>query len=496
MLETLATVDQIQLRPEGSGTVRALSRIGYELGDALADLIDNSLDAKAGRVEITFLRNDSDVTAITIADDGYGMSAEDLRRGMQFAGRTDHPDSDLGTFGMGLKSASFSQCKTLTVISKQNDEIAACRWSVEEIGKDWRCQVMDPVGAATVFSEQSIRGRASAAGTLVVWERLDRIGAGEEDRALDEFLSSLLASLEIHLGLVFHRFIESRSLTIDLIVRHEKRSLALPRSVPAYNPFSYRNSGSVKYPKDFQTILPGVGEIILKAHLWPYGSEEPGFLLGTKRGVQGQGFYFYRNNRVIQKGGWNGAVRSNADAELAAARVAIELPPGGLDVNVQKSAIQVTAAQSQAFLRASNGKATFSEYLETARSLYRASRRSDRSEIIPTILGAGVPAELRRRTQKLIARKGPVQEIQFSWMPMDEDKFFELDLTDDAVILNRHYRTQILGGAAASGADAVLIKTLLFLLLREDFGRTRFSQQRREWIDTCNQILLEALKRS
>jgi hypothetical protein len=495
MLEGLATINQIQLRPEGAGTVRALSRIGYELGDALADIIDNSLDAKASRVEVTFLRNDSEITAITVADDGRGMSSEELHRGMQFAGRTDHVESDLGTFGMGLKSASFSQCKTLTVISRQNNEVVACRWSVEAIGKDWRCQVMDPVGAAAVFSEQSIRGRAVTSGTLVVWERLDRIGAGEEDRALDEFLNSLLARLDVHLGLVFHRFIENRSLTIDLIVRHEKRSLALPRPVPAYNPFSYPNSGLVKYPQQFLTDLPGVGSLMLVAHLWPYGSQEPGFLLGTRKGVQGQGFYFYRNDRIIQRGGWNGVVRA-PDVELASARVAVELPPGGIDVNVQKSLIQVTAAQAQAFLRATNGKVMFPQYLDDARSLYRASRRKARSEVVTTVLGAGVPAELRRRTQRLIAKKGAVQEVNFVWVPLDDDKFFELDLTEDSICLNRNFRAQILGGASASGADAVLIKTLLFMLLRDDFGRTRFSQQRREWFQTCNEILLEALKRA
>src|SRR5437899_1740954 len=137
MLEGLEAVKSVKLAPEGGGTVRALSRIGYDLQDALADLIDNSVDAGAGRVEITIFRNDESVTSVTIADDGKGMDGNALKVGMQFAGRTDHASSDLGVYGMGLKSASFSQCETLTVISRQGGTVSAARWSVEQIDKDW-----------------------------------------------------------------------------------------------------------------------------------------------------------------------------------------------------------------------------------------------------------------------------------------------------------------------------------------------------------------------
>ena len=107
MLVDLAAVDRVKLAPEGGGTIRALSRIGYDLPEALADLIDNSIDANARRVEIPFLRNDTQITSVLIADDGGGMDADGLKLGMQFAGRIDHEADDLGTFGLGLKSASF-----------------------------------------------------------------------------------------------------------------------------------------------------------------------------------------------------------------------------------------------------------------------------------------------------------------------------------------------------------------------------------------------------
>ena len=167
MLEPLATVDHMLLPPEGKGTIRALSRIGYELPAAIADLIDNSIDAQATRVEITFLRNDHEITAVTIADDGRGMDMGALRAGMQFAGQTTHDPGDLGTYGMGLKSASFSQSKTLTVISRRNSSVVASRWSVEAIGNDWRCEILDPKVPGRCLTNYACAGSRPLAARLL-----------------------------------------------------------------------------------------------------------------------------------------------------------------------------------------------------------------------------------------------------------------------------------------------------------------------------------------
>ncbi|GGF78152.1 hypothetical protein GCM10011402_33510 [Paracoccus acridae] len=495
MLKPLATVDHMLLRPEGKGTIRALSRIGYELPAAIADIIDNSIDAQATRVEITFLRNDREITSVTIADDGRGMDMATLRMGMQFAGRTDHDVGDLGTYGMGLKSASFSQAKTMTVISRQNGNVVASRWSVEAIDNDWRCEVLDPVQAGVTFNDLCLRGKTPASGTLVIWERLDRLVVSQHADALDEFLGTAMPRLEAHLGLIFHRFLESGALSISTVVRHERRPLALPRPVRPHNPFLYPNSGAPGWPKALSCEFPGLGSLTLDAHIWPAGSAADGFLLGSRKGIEFQGFYFFRNNRLIQAGGWNGAVKGNQDPELMLARVAIELPPAGIDVNVQKSALQVTASQAQALLAASDSEIDLEDYLEAARAAYRASRRTERSSgSPPAVPGPGIAMRVRRAARKWIAGNREAEEIGFAWGELDDGQVFDLDLSEMNIVLNRKFRYEILDGSPASSADAPLIKILLFQLYKESFARQRSSGKLRDHVNLTNSLLFEIIK--
>lgn len=493
MLGKLKVIDSVRLAPEGGSTIRALSRIGYDLPDALADLVDNSIDAGAGRVEITIYRTDSEVTSVTIADDGRGMSAPELMLGMQFAGRTEHNPSDLGAFGMGLKSASFSQCATLTVVTRQAGVTTSARWSVEQIGKDWNCELLDDA-AEEEFRKLCLPSKRPVTGTLVVWDRLTRLAVGSGDEDLDTFLSSEVARIENHLGLVFHRFLSEGALTITVTVKHERRSLALPRTIKPRDPFDYPRTGAEGWPQSLHVELPGVGVLAMKAHIWPAGSLADGYLLGSKSGLPYQGFYFYRNNRIIQAGKWNGVVRNDQEPDLALARVAVELPAGGLEVNVQKSALQVTASQAQAFLKAEGAGATFEDYLEAARAACAAARRAKKTaKSVPLVPGQGVPMSVRRFAAKLLAGEAPHQELDFVWDALDDDEVFRLDLSETRIILNKVYRRDILRDTPASSADVPLIKVLLFLLLKDDFERLRFSAKRSEYLSTCNALLLEAI---
>jgi hypothetical protein len=496
MLEGLKAVERKRLPPQGGGTVKAWSRIGYELQDALADLIDNSIDAGAGRVEIALYRNDHEVTSLTIADDGRGMNAAQLSVGMQFAGRTDHDPDDLGVFGMGLKAASFSQCETLSVITRQGDVVSAARWSVEQIDNDWACEFLDGDAAEEEFRKLCLPAKRPSTGTLVVWDRLTRLAVGNGDDDLDTFLSTAISRIEAHLGLVFHRFLSAGTLAIQITVRHERRSLALPRSVKARDPFDYPKSGADGWPLAFSAELPGLGALEMQAHIWPAGSAADGYLLGSRNGAAFQGFYFYRNNRIVQAGGWNGVVRNDQDPDLVLARVAVELPQGGNGVNVQKSGLQVTAAQAQALLKARGETATFDDFLDAAREACAAARRATRApKGVPLVPGQGVPMPVRKYATKLLAGDAPSEGLDFVWETLNEDEVFRLDLSETRVLLNKEYRRDILGDAPASGADAPLVKMLLFLLFKDDFERLRFSSKRASQLETCNALLLDALGR-
>lgn len=496
MLEDLEAVRSVRLAPEGGGTIRALARIGYDLEHALADLIDNSIDAGAGRVEITLFRDDEAVTSVVIADDGRGMDRHALQIGMQFAGRKDHADSDLGVYGMGLKSASFSQCETLSVITRQGGVTSAARWSVERIDKDWACEMLEDGGAEEAFRRLCQPSKRPATGTLVVWDRLTRLGVGGGDEDLDTFLSTEMQRISAHLGLVFHRFLAEGVLTLMLTVKHERRSLALPHTVKALDPFDYPRSGAEGWPKDLEAELPGLGRLSMTAHIWPAGSLVDGYMLGTRNGGAAQGFYFYRNNRIIQAGGWNDVVRNNQDPELVLARVAVELPPGGFGVNVQKSGLQATAAQAQAFMRAEGDGETFESYLDAARESLAASKRDARTpKKVPLVPGRGIPMPVRKSATQQLAGDGPSEDVDFVWADLEEHELFRLAPTDRQIFLNKAYRRDVLGDAPASGADVPLTKMLLFLLFRGEFERVRFSRKHLEYLETCNALLLEALRK-
>ena len=496
MFRLIRTIDAFDAPPDSAGSARAFSRIGYNLAEALADLIDNCIDANASRVEITFFRDDKEITAVTIADDGDGMAEPVLKRAMEFATSAPHKSSDLGTFGLGMKSASFSQCRSMTVVSLQKGKIAACRWTDEAIQADWRCEILDPAEAAQAFADGfSLKMCPQDHGTVVVWDRLDRLAAGGEEGDLDEFLAKTMSHLEARLGLIFHRFLIKPAFKILLRARHEESALALPHTVEPLNPFAYKVSGMPGYPKVFKTNLPGSGPLELDAHIWPPGTATPEFLLGRRSGTPHQGFYFYRNDRLIQAGGWNEFLRETSVPELALARVAIDLPAEGSITNVQKSAIQVSAALSQAFNRARAGRASLTDYLEDARKTFRTERHRQRpTAAAPTVLGRGVPAQLRRNVRALVAKQGVVRESDFAWASLPTAKVFDLDRVDDRIVLNQSYRKQILAGAPVSSVDAAVMKSLLFLLLQEDFTRLRFSAQRNDWIAHCNAILLAAVK--
>ncbi|RAK59464.1 hypothetical protein DJ021_06420 [Phenylobacterium hankyongense] len=490
----MKTIGAFKAPPDSAGSARAFSRIGYDLAEALADLIDNSIDAEASLVEITFFRNTERLTAVTIADDGRGMSASALKTAMQFATSVRHKPTDLGTFGLGMKSASFSQCHSLTVVSRQAGKVAACRWTDEAIKADWRCELLDPKEAEKAFAGAfSSKGETRKHGTVVVWDRLDRLGAAEGE--LDEFLAKTMSQLEIKLGLVFHRFIARSGLKILLRAKSEQSDFALPHVVKPLDPFAYPAPGKAGYPKTFTTNLPGAGQIKLEGHIWPPGAASPEFLLGRRRATPHQGFYFYRNNRLIQAGGWNDFLKDTNDPELALARIAVDLPSEGTATNVQKSAIQVSTALTQALSRARAGGSSLADYLEDARAMLRSQKRRPRANAAaPAVPGVGVPVQVRRNVRKLVAKKGVAREIDFAWESLPKGKVFDLDRVDDRIVLNKKYRHLILGHARASGADAPVVKTLLFLLLQDDFSRARFSAQRREWIRRCNAVLLEAVK--
>lgn len=355
LLPDLPVAGRSVILPDPGGVLTALARIGYDLEVALADLVDNSIDAKASMVLIRFLRTSDRILSLTVVDDGHGMTAERLEQAMGFGADTGKTAGELGKYGMGLKSASFSQCRSLTVISKQNNEVAARRWTADNIRLGWICDVIDSAAAARFLGQSWGPLNMGASGTVVRWDDLDAFRVAR-DRA-DGVLEAYFKRISDHLGLHFHRFLASGRLQITVdAVNDETGVQGSARRVEPLDPVGYSHTGRRSYPRRFVLNISGVGSLSVGAHIWPRRSRQPGYLLGGGKVAQRQGFYFYRNNRLIQAGGWNGW-REDAEPHLSLARALVDFP-GSYDrafgLNVQKSAVAVPAGFLEALTTATS----------------------------------------------------------------------------------------------------------------------------------------------
>jgi hypothetical protein len=315
--------------PRPSAIMNSLRAIGYSFNTAVADIVDNSIAAAATRVDISF---DIDPVWVAILDDGRGMSRDELISAMQHggAGPTDPRSAeDLGRYGLGLKTASLSQCRRLTVVSLKDRVVSAARWDLDEVERrdSWILQL--PRGADV----SNLPGYADLLqnehGTLVLWERFDRATAGEADKS--HALQRLVLDCGPHLGLVFHRYLAPGIGQKQLVISLNRRP------VEAADPFMRTNPLTELAGEETQFIDGHM--ISLKAYILPHISriteqdlERAG---GKERLRDTQGFYVYRNRRLITWGTWFRLLGRDELTRLA--RIQIDIPNAldhlwGLDV--------------------------------------------------------------------------------------------------------------------------------------------------------------------
>lgn len=201
----LTSIGDEEILPDPEGLLAAISSLGYSMEDAIADLVDNSIDAHSQAVRIRILRQHSVLRSVVIADDGDGMDEPTLRRAMGFGVRSAMNAPRLGKYGLGLKSASFSQCSQLTVLTRRRSGPAAGRvWTAQGVSEGWRSKRIAPTEADAYLNLRWLE--RSRVQTIVRWDGLIafRIPAARTNA----MISDLFDGLELHLGLHLHRFIE------------------------------------------------------------------------------------------------------------------------------------------------------------------------------------------------------------------------------------------------------------------------------------------------
>jgi hypothetical protein len=487
------SISTTRLPPDPEGTATFMSRIGYSLEEALSDIIDNSIDAEAKTVVIRFICGKDRINQIVIADDGHGMSPDELQRAMQYGVRQPHRTGDLGKYGIGLKAAAFSQCKALSVLSRKGGEASGRRWTIESIKDDWRLEELN-AGQARAFIDLdwSPVGLRSS-GTIVVLDKLDSLQSAMSD--FNKNLQKTVMELRVNLGLRFHRFVSSERLR--LVVDVTQGIGALPDtqiSVEPLDPFDYPKSGKKGYPATFELDV-GKTKVKAIAHIWPAKSKDPNYRLGAGKVAERQGFYFYRNDRLIRAGGWHN-LQSDSEPHSSLARVLIEMPPeldSTFRLSVQKNDFNVPAEFIDAVRSSKAGNTAFPDYLRAAQDAYRNAPEVEEIVFHPK---AGIPTGLSRKIERILAGESDnvsMHPININWERMDRDCVFSYSPDDQTLSLNTVYRNSITGGKNSS-ADAPAFKALLFFTLRDLLGAGRISKRLKERIDMLNRILIEALK--
>lgn len=305
------------LVPDARNLMESTRSIGYSLPAAVADIIDNSIAAQATEVVVTSPTLSQRV--LTIFDNGKGMNETELLVAMKYGSRSvgeDRSESDLGRFGLGLKMASLSQCRCLTVVSRKCDgQFYGARWDLDHVAMScnaWPLQVLEADDIATVPGIAAFENTKS--GTLVVWEKLDLMLQGIDDveRRPLQVLTGRMADLKRHLSLVFHRYLAGKD-RVALRICFNGQVLA------PMNPFLEGHS-TCPFAEDSFRI--GRTKIYYQAYILPHPSnmsQEDREAAGDLQ--RDQGFYIYRNRRLVIWGTWFRLSRKQILSKLARVRV-------------------------------------------------------------------------------------------------------------------------------------------------------------------------------
>ena len=328
---------KMEIGPRPSSMIESMRDIGYSLQTAVADLIDNSITAGARNIEL-LADTTSPEPAIGILDDGTGMSNKELLEAIRLGSRNPRErraKDDLGRFGLGLKTASFSQCRRVSILSRKEGETSCAVWDLDLVAKadKWEVEILHEVDGVPWF------GKLKNDGTLVVWQKLDRLVSGENGNDRQNFVRQI-SETEEHLGLVFHRFLSGetglKSVAISLDVRN----------IEPFDPFNSKHPATTYEPEEVFSL--GGKKIHIQPFTLPHhnkvGNEEWERYAGREGYTKNQGFYLYRGKRLIVHGTWFGIARQTELTKLSRVRIDI---PNGMDaewkIDVKKASAQPPA---------------------------------------------------------------------------------------------------------------------------------------------------------
>ena len=248
-MRSKSLVRQVDAIPHAASLIEGLRDFGYSLETSLADIIDNSITAGATRVDIS-ADTASDLPWIALVDNGIGMTEAELIEAMRPGSRNPRDERgsrDLGRFGLGLKSASFAQCRNLTVFTVKGGEKACASWDLDSVSarNTWQIDLHDDPDLPDLpLPERQ--------GTVILWRKLDRLDGGYTHSVSDRsaVMNSALAIAEQHIRLVFHRFLEGSPPRLSIYLNN--------RNLKPIDPFAEDNSATQFDPPDDLQLAKGL----------------------------------------------------------------------------------------------------------------------------------------------------------------------------------------------------------------------------------------------
>ena len=353
---------ELELAPRPAALIESLRDMGYSLRTALADVIDNAITANAREIRI-LADTRVDSPAIGILDNGTGMTRNELFEAMRPGTRNPlepRHQTDLGRFGLGLKTASFSQCRRLTVLTRRQARTSCARWDLDTVAETDRWLVEIP------RKETEVRwsNRLDGDGTLVLWEKLDRLVGPSGSRDLVRQLDDAAE----HLAFVFHRFLSGRQRVV----------LSMNgRQLEPFDPFHSSHPATQHHQVEEMSL--GGDPITIRPVTLPHhakvSAEEWKRYAGRAGYASSQGFYLYRNRRLIVHSTWFRIARKQELTKLA--RVQIDIPntmDAAWKIDVKKASAQPPPAVRERLARIVETMVAASRRTHQKRGPARASR--------------------------------------------------------------------------------------------------------------------------
>lgn len=479
-------VDKFEIvAPRADALMESLRAVGYTVQAAIADLVDNSITAGARNVWITFSW-DGAASAASVVDDGSGMNEAELVTAMRLGSRSpveDRSPDDLGRYGLGLKTASLSQCRSLTVGSKPRGGLVSTRrWDIDHVTATREWQLLRSVSNGAAEAIQKLDKQNC--GTAVVWERMDKLvgeAKSSDVRARRQFLEAV-RDVEAHIAMVFHRYVSGPRAVVFWI--NDQR-------IAAWDPFMADHPATQRLPSE---VLGPVGSTVtVEPYVLPHHTRltaEQHSLAGGPAGWNAQqGFYVYRNRRLLLAGDWLGlGYRKEEHYKLA--RILVDLPNSmdhEWEIDVRKSKARPPLAlreELKRIARITRDRAV-TVYRHRGKTIARSARASPifvwqrqvRSQRVSYLINRGHPLikealqadaienSTLHRLLRLIEEYIPVQQIWVDAAEGDETQSqpFESAISEEVLEMIRMlYRAYRLSGLSHTEALGRLSSTEAF----------------------------------